>query len=379
VRWSKKIYIFYIKILKYIFRDSVSNLTGVMESQPVYHRARVFMLTADNEWRDVATGLCTVDPPSTDTPTDTLTLSIHSDPPTPSHLLHQLTLTRTTPVSVQQETVVSWTRPGDGVDVAVSFETQTGCEEVWAAVCRFQGRDGGCGGGEGDGDNELAAPLVLPQVVDRTTVHDISSVLEQAGQSPTYRHSLTAYLHSARYITRLIDVYHECSSSSSSGSGDCTTANSEVQVALFSIFKNLFLLNSAVLIKEMMGEAVVYDVAGIFEHEPGGGCSTTSSSAAGTSTAGAPSYRDYLQHSARFRQIVPVHSAHLLSLIHETFRLQYFKDVILSRHLDDDTFTTMVVLIRSNQMDIVGGLEEEGAMYEELAKGGYQYCDQPTN
>lgn len=303
-------------------------------------RARVFLLTADNEWTDVATGLCQI---PTHPATGPLLLTILSDTPnaTPSATLYQLAVHPDTDLSVQQETVISWTRPEDGVDVAVSFETQAGCERVWANLCRFQGKphdprpDSESEDGDGTDTNDTEQPL--PQVVDKTTLPDIDSVLGQACQMPFVKRSMSTYLLEQHYIERLLSVAVETDNIS--------------ERLLSNIFKNIFLLNSAELIKEMLQEPHVFDIASLLEHLDD------------TSSKG---YKEYLMEAASVSLVVKVKSMHILSLIRETFYAQYFKDVILPRHLDDDTFTTMVMLIRSNHMDIVTGMEAEGEIYEQL-------------
>lgn len=356
------------------------------------HRARVFLLTADNEWTDVATGLCQIEDHRVAAGTaGPLLLSIvqdempslvpdkaaidshttsQSSSASANNIIYQLAVTADTELSVQQDTVISWTRPDDGVDVAVSFETQAGCEAAWAAMCRFQGKpfdprhfardsesdeegddddeDGGGSGGGGKGEDRYETERPLPQVVDRSTLPDIETVLRQACQMPFVKRSIGAYLVDQNYIHRLLNVLRI--------SSDDPT-DTDLHKLMFSIFKSIFLLNSAELIKEMLQEPVVFDIAGIFEHEPVDNQDDDTTR---------PKYKEYLSTSAHFKQVVPVKSPHLLALIHETFRAQYFKDVILPRILDDDTFTTLVMLIRSNHMDIVVGMEEEGEIYEQL-------------
>jgi protein phosphatase-4 regulatory subunit 3 len=65
------------------------------------------------------------------------------------------------------------------------------------------------------------------------------------------------------------------------------------------------------------------------------------------------SYRDYLLNTTKFRQVVTIHDASILGKIHQTFRLQYLKDVVLARILDDSTFAVLNSLIFYHQADIV--------------------------
>jgi len=52
--------------------------------------------------------------------------------------------------------------------------------------------------------------------------------------------------------------------------------------------------------------------------------------------------------------------------IHQTYRLQYLKDVVLARILDDPTFSVLNSLIFFNQVDIVTHLQTNSAFLKEL-------------
>lgn len=100
------------------------------------------------------------------------------------------------------------------------------------------------------------------------------------------------------------------------------------------------MLNDNALVERMLRDDVFLGVAGMLEYDP-------------EFPRLKASYREYLVHTARFRQVVPIHDGSILTKIHQTFRLQYFKDVILARTLDDSTFAVLNSLIFYHHADIV--------------------------
>lgn len=63
---------------------------------------------------------------------------------------------------------------------------------------------------------------------------------------------------------------------------------------------------------------------------------------------------------------MPIRDARIREKIRHTWRLQYLKDVVLARILDDPTFSVLNSLIFFNQVDIVQHLQTNGAFLKEL-------------
>lgn len=100
------------------------------------------------------------------------------------------------------------------------------------------------------------------------------------------------------------------------------------------------MLNDSVLVERILQEDVFLGAVGMLEYDP-------------DFPRLKASYRDYLLNTTKFRQVVPIHEASILGKIHQTFRLQYLKDVVLARILDDSTFAVLNSLIFYHQADIV--------------------------
>ena len=77
-------------------------------------------------------------------------------------------------------------------------------------------------------------------------------------------------------------------------------------------------------------------------------------------------HRQYLQDKSRFKEVVPIEDPAIAKKIHATWRLQYLKDVVLARILDDPTFSVLNSLIFYNQVEIVHFVQSNGDFLKEL-------------
>src|SRR6266542_2891188 len=68
-------------------------------------------------------------------------------------------------------------------------------------------------------------------------------------------------------------------------------------------------------------------------------------------------HRQYLSDKTRYKEVVPIKDPIILRKIRHTWRLQYLKDVVLARILDDPTFSVLNSLIFFNQVDILQHLQ----------------------
>ena len=67
-----------------------------------------------------------------------------------------------------------------------------------------------------------------------------------------------------------------------------------------------------------------------------------------------------------FREVVPVENCSTREKINLTFRIQYVRDIVLQRHFDDSTFSTLNSMIFFNQSEIVAQLQNQPRFFEQL-------------
>jgi protein phosphatase 4 regulatory subunit 3 len=77
-------------------------------------------------------------------------------------------------------------------------------------------------------------------------------------------------------------------------------------------------------------------------------------------------HRQFLSDETKFKEVVKIEDDAIRKKIHYTYRLQYLKDVVLARILDDPTFSVLNSLIFFHQVDIVQHLQANGAFLKEL-------------
>ena len=275
------------------------------------------------------------------------------------------------------DTVLTWTT-FDGDEAALSFETTEGCNEFWRLVCRFQGRSSDekapqIGNFAEDADEQefeiedslasqgasslsssrsfdylndepASAPTVEISFPERPEIGNLPEVEEafyQALLVPMLRRRVAGILLQYRYVSALLELFRRCEEF-----GD--EANLQV---LFRILKCVFLLNNQEILKELMSEDNYLEVAGVFEYDP-------------SFSDSKPEFRAYLSDKQRFKQVVPINDQEVLNLIHQTFRLQFFKDVILARILDEESSASFLLTIRLNHMAIVNALDNDPQVLE---------------
>lgn len=79
------------------------------------------------------------------------------------------------------------------------------------------------------------------------------------------------------------------------------------------------------------------------------------------------SFRQFFREIAKFRQVVEIRDATIRNKIHQTYRLQYLKEVVLARLLDDPTFGILNGFIFFNQVDIIAYFQgNPGLLWEIL-------------
>lgn len=122
---------------------------------------------------------------------------------------------------------------------------------------------------------------------------------------------------------------------------------------LCNIMKSLILLNDNAIVELVVSDHVINAVVGALEYDP-------------EFPTHKANHRQYLNDRSRYKEVIPIKDPIILRKIRHTWRLQYLKDVVLARILDDPTFSVLNSLIFFNQVDIVQHLQENTAFLNEL-------------
>jgi len=81
------------------------------------------------------------------------------------------------------------------------------------------------------------------------------------------------------------------------------------------------------------------------------------------------SYRQFFQDVAKFRQVVEIRDPSIRTKIHQLFRVQYLRDVVLARMLDDGTFGILNGFVFFTQVDIINYIQNNDMFLNELLSG----------
>jgi protein phosphatase-4 regulatory subunit 3 len=122
---------------------------------------------------------------------------------------------------------------------------------------------------------------------------------------------------------------------------------------LCNIMKTIILLNDTSIIEHAVSDECVLGVVGALEYDP-------------DFPSHKANHRHWLDNKGRYKEVVPIEDEGTRRKIHQTYRLQYLKDVVLARILDDPTFSVLNSLIFFNQVDIVQHLQANAAFLNDL-------------
>lgn len=122
---------------------------------------------------------------------------------------------------------------------------------------------------------------------------------------------------------------------------------------LCNIVKMVILLNDPALIEHMVTDECINGVVGALEYDP-------------DFPTHKANHREWLNGEGRFREVVPFEDELVRQKIRQTYRLQYLKDVVLARIIDDPTYTVLGSLIFFNQVEIMQHVRDNSAFLNEL-------------
>ncbi|RWA03438.1 hypothetical protein EKO27_g11667 [Xylaria grammica] len=322
-----------------------------MAAQPVPHpstdrrRVKVYELR-NNDWFDRGTGFCTATfNPSEDGHQRDAQVIVESEDH-PERTLLKTRICKEDGFHKQQETLIVWTEPTNGVDMALSFQEAEGCAMIWKFINSIQQQYNPTNAQDDSLSEDLAMdmanPISLPEVT-MANLAEIESQMRMMSSSVNGRDALTKYVIAENYILKLISIV-----------SDAEDLESLADLhRLCNIMKIIILLNDTVIIEHSVSDACVIGVVGALEYDP-------------DFPSHKANHRQWLQGEGRFREVVRIEDPDILKKIHQTYRLQYLKDVVLARILDDNTFSVLNSLIFFNQVDIVTHVHSNSPFLGEL-------------
>jgi protein phosphatase-4 regulatory subunit 3 len=188
--------------------------------------------------------------------------------------------------------------------------------------------------------------MQLPTSLPNPTLgnlHELEAQMRGLNTSPAGREALVKLVINEDYIRRLIPLVEVAEDMEDLGSLH----------RLCTMMKVIILLNDNSIIEHIVEDEVVLGVVGALEYDP-------------DFPSHKANHRHWLGKEGRYKEVVRIDDDQVRRKIHHTYRLQYLKDVVLARILDDPTFSVLNGLIFFNQVEIVQHLQTNAPFLKEL-------------
>lgn len=189
---------------------------------------------------------------------------------------------------------------------------------------------------------DMTPAIQLPPA-DLGSLDQLDMAIRNLSQSPAGRDVLAKTIMSENYISKLIPLVEICED----------MENLSDLHRLCNIMKTILLLNDTAIIEHAVSDECVFGVVGALEYDP-------------DFPSHKANHRQWLNNQGRYKEVVAIQDEQVRRKIHMTYRLQYLKDVVLARILDDPTFSVLNSLIFFNQVDIVQHLHSTPGFMKDL-------------
>lgn len=189
----------------------------------------------------------------------------------------------------------------------------------------------------------MQAPSVNLPAAELGHLHEIDTGMRIMSNTASGRDALAKFIMADDYIGKLIPLVEMAEDLESLPDLH----------RLCNIMKSIILLNDTTIIEHAVSDENVLGVVGALEYDP-------------DFPSHKANHRHWLDNQGRYKEVVPIEDDATRRKIHQTYRLQYLKDVVLARILDDPTFSVLNSLIFFNQVDIVQHLQSNAAFLNDL-------------
>ena len=355
--------------------------------QPDGWRVKLYRLNADGSWDDCGTGriVCLYRAPSqrvvskTDSSdawlyheTGEATLCVQSEVTKEGEQAKVLLRTRILlrdPYQRQGDNIITWCEPfyvsrnSGGVDLALSFQDNSGCLDIWRQITHVQSRasellrqrnqstaaevasqyhaqlqeqDDSIWNGEADLEAGFQnAPM--PSLPHPPTLQNLEEIADTiaALQHVQQREHLAIWIaqNDCSYFKALLALFPAAEQR-----GDYSKLGT-----LAACVKTILLLNEASILEMIVTTPQVFDdVCSCLEHDP--------------DLREKANHRWFLRERAKFRTVVPMDNPELVAAIHRSFRVTYLRDTLLRPTMDEGCLTTLSNLQVFIHTDVVKGV-----------------------
>ncbi|KAG9324976.1 hypothetical protein KVV02_000485 [Mortierella alpina] len=244
----------------------------------------------------------------------------------------------------QQDTLIVWSE--DDVDLALSFQEADGCSEIWDDINEVQQHyaddlfsdPANADGVTGAGYTNTSLPKP-----DLSNLTEIQELVKGAHADVTERVKLAAFIVIDNYIDKLLPVLEAC---------EDLESISDLH-ALHSILLGIINLNDIAIMQYILKDDIFVGCVGILEYDP-------------NLQDPKQDLRQMLRNGSKFKQLVPIKDQDIEQKIHQVFRLQFLRDIVLTRFMDDGLSSILGSLIFFHNIDIVNYIHQDRTFLSEL-------------
>jgi len=342
-------------------------------------RVKMYHLNDDGQWSDKGTGFCSC---SYVEQLSGFGICIESEEN--DRYFARFKVVEADVYQRQGDTIITWKEPTNGIDLALSFQEEEGCREIWNKISDLQGKVSvdfrsssdinaqkmseeeisrakqqrkdkstyGANGRADIADSEIHEDFEIFDSLPTPSHKNLDIIVDriESAKSPSIKAQIAHVITSraAEWLGALKSIFEQVEDlGNDAGVGDCKSA-SLVYRSVFAICE----LNDATLFEILMSDTFVGFIMGVFEHDP---------------NRRSENHREYVLKRSSFQEIIPVDDQDVLGKIHETHRLEYLKDAILApRAVNDMTIATINTLLHLNNCFIIMRLQGNQTFMRQL-------------
>lgn len=241
----------------------------------------------------------------------------------------------------QQDTLIVWTEPKKN-DVALSFQEVEGCANLCDFLVYIQNTmernisvlsvittDD-----ETEYTELIAGPVNYPPLPP--LLENLDEAIECLSLSVInafYKDLMIKFILESTYIDELLSLFKSAE--------EKTEEELSYLYNLCRVIKILLLMNDTSIAEILFkNDSNIMTIIGILEYDP-------------DFPNYKLNYREYLNNQTRFNEVIPIGNEEVRLKIVQTYKLQFLKDNILIRLLDDNIFSMLSSIIYFNQLEII--------------------------
>lgn len=328
---------------QYAFRRDEPMSLGLPTSS---WRVKVYELL-EEEWVDRGTGYCYGELVDDDKAARIVVKNEQDE----QDILLRSTVQGDTQYQKQQDTLIVWTEPNKN-DVALSFQEVEGCSNLCDFLVYIQNTKERnisilsviTTDDETEYTELIAGPVKYPPIPP--TLDNLDEVIECLSLSVInafYKDLMIKFILESNYIDEILRLFGAAERKQTLGH----------LYNLCRVVKILFLMNDNTIFEALLKNENIMTIIGILEYDP-------------DFPNYKLNYRDYLDSQTRFNEVLPIQNEAIRLKIMQTYKLQFLKDNILIRLLDDNIFSMLSSMIYFNQLEIIQHFQSSDDYFKRL-------------